>query len=150
MPCSMRTLSNLIQPGILTDRLTEVGPLWRCASRACATGRREPTIRRASASHRQSCRLRPAFEEPPYTDPDPLSERRVNDFAPLAALLGKDAPGLSATGTTCWHSVDRYDYPASANVVVHPYDWQGDRGAKYAWREHTGHGYWRGNQWQAF
>jgi hypothetical protein len=41
-------------------------------------------------------------------------------------------------------------YPANANVVVHPYDWQADNGAKYAWREHTGRGYWMGDQWQPF
>jgi opacity protein-like surface antigen len=53
-------------------------------------------------------------------------------------------------GTTCWHSVDRYDYPTGANVVVHPYDWQADNGATYAWREHPGRGYWQGNQWTPF
>jgi hypothetical protein len=53
-------------------------------------------------------------------------------------------------GTTCWHSVDQYDYPSGANVVVHPYNWQADNGANYAWREHPGRGYWQGDQWQPF
>jgi hypothetical protein len=46
--------------------------------------------------------------------------------------------------------VERYDYPPNANVVVHPYDWQADNGANFAWREHPGRGYWQGDQWQPF
>ena len=118
----------LIQPGILTDRLTEV---LRDGARALLTQAveaevsellaatadlktddgcrrvvrhghlserrtitgigpvavRQPRVRdreasrqsgNASASRRQFCRLRPAFEEPRYADPDPLSERRVD------------------------------------------------------------------------
>jgi hypothetical protein len=68
----------------------------------------------------------------------------IEGYGPSSAIVCDQA------GTTCWHSVDRYDYPANANVVVHPYDWRGDNGAKYAWREHTGRGYWMGDQWQAF
>jgi hypothetical protein len=45
-------------------------------------------------------------------------------------------------GTTCWHPVERYDYPTGANVVVHPYDWQANNGLNYGSREHTGRGYW--------
>jgi hypothetical protein len=50
----------VVRHGHLPERqiLTGIG-LWRCASRACATGRRAPTIRRASASRRQSCRPTP-------------------------------------------------------------------------------------------
>jgi hypothetical protein len=68
----------------------------------------------------------------------------IEGYGPSSAIVCDQA------GTTCWHSVDRYDYPANANVVVHPYDWQADNGAKYSWREHTGRGYWMGDQWQAF
>src|SRR5258707_256669 len=56
----------------------------------------------------------------------------VGGYGPSSAIVCDQA------GTTCWLSVDRYDYPANANVVVHPYDWQADNGAKYSWREHTG------------
>ncbi len=43
--------------------------------------------------------LCPALEEPRYADPDPLSERRLDRrfWRGAGRLLGKDAPGLSAT-----------------------------------------------------
>jgi hypothetical protein len=68
----------------------------------------------------------------------------IEGYGPSSAIVCDQA------GTTCWHSADRYDYPPNANVVVHPYDWQADNGANYAWREHTGRGYWRGENWEAF
>jgi hypothetical protein len=68
----------------------------------------------------------------------------VEGYGPSSAIVCDQA------GTTCWHSVDRYDYPPNANVVVHPYDWQADSGANYAWREHPGRGYWQGDQWTPF
>ena len=68
----------------------------------------------------------------------------IEGYGPSSAIVCDQA------GTTCWHSVERYDYPPDANVVVHPYDWQVDNGANLAWREHTGRGYWRGDQWEAF
>ena len=68
----------------------------------------------------------------------------IEGYGPSSAIVCDQA------GTTCWHSVDRYDYPPNANVVVHPYDWQADNGANYAWREHPGRGYWQGDQWQPF
>ena len=68
----------------------------------------------------------------------------VEGYGPSSAIVCDQA------GTTCWHSVERYDYPTGANVVVHPYNWQADNGANYAWREHPGRGYWQGEQWQQF
>ena len=65
-------------------------------------------------------------------------------YGPSSAIVCDEA------GTTCWHSVERYDYPPDARVVVHPYDWQADNGANFAWREHTGRGYWRGSDWEQF
>ena len=50
----------------------------------------------------------------------------------------------------CWHSMERYDYPPSAGVELHPYDWRWDNGANYAWKEHQGRGYWRGSDWETF
>ena len=44
----------------------------------------------------------------------------------LGQLTDQQAIVCDQAGTTCWHSVDRYDYPPNANLVVHPYDWQGD------------------------
>ena len=68
----------------------------------------------------------------------------IEGYGPSSAIVCDQA------GTTCWHSVERYDYPPNANVVVHPYDWQWDSGANYAWREHPGRGYWQGENWQQF
>jgi hypothetical protein len=68
----------------------------------------------------------------------------IEGYGPSSAIVCDQA------GTTCWHSVERYDYPPNAYVVVHPYDWQWDSGANYAWREHTGRGYWQGDQWTPF
>ena len=68
----------------------------------------------------------------------------IEGYGPSSAIVCDQA------GTTCWHSVERYDYPSGAAVVVHPYDWQPDSGVNYAWREHPGRGYWQGNQWQPF
>jgi opacity protein-like surface antigen len=53
-------------------------------------------------------------------------------------------------GGYCWHSLERYDYPPTASVVVHPYDWRWNEGDRFAWREHKGRGYWRGDDWEAF
>ena len=50
----------------------------------------------------------------------------------------------------CWHSMERYDYPPDASVEIHPYGWQWDNGANYAWREHPGRGYWQGDEWRVF
>lgn len=50
----------------------------------------------------------------------------------------------------CWHSVRRYDYPPNANVVIHPYNWRWHEGDRYAWREHSGRGFWQGDEWQTF
>jgi hypothetical protein len=71
-------------------------------------------------------------------------------FQPRRRIVSSRLLSGDQAGTTCWHSVERYDYPPNANVVVHPYDWQWDSGANYAWREHTGRGYWQGDQWTPF
>lgn len=68
----------------------------------------------------------------------------VEGYGPSSAIVCDQA------GTTCWHSVERYEYPAGANVVVHPYNWQPDAGVTYAWKEHPGRGYWMGDTWQPF
>lgn len=52
----------------------------------------------------------------------------IEGYGPSSAIVCDEA------GTTCWHSVERYEYPPNAHVVVHPYDWRWDTGAKYAWR----------------
>jgi hypothetical protein len=86
----------------------------------------------------------PAFAQATVTGaPRGTAPVTIEGYGPSSAIVCDQA------GTTCWHSVQRYDYPPNANVVVHPYDWQAD-GANLAWREHPGRGYWQGDQWQPF
>jgi hypothetical protein len=50
----------------------------------------------------------------------------------------------------CWHAEQSYDYPSGVQVYVHPQDWVWNDGDHYVWREHSGRGYWQGDQWMAF
>ncbi len=50
----------------------------------------------------------------------------------------------------CWHSQEAYDYPQGAGVVVHSHDWRWNDGDHFAWKEHSGRGYWHGSDWQQF
>ena len=77
----------------------------------------------------------------------------------LGAMLATSAlvfssAGASAavvcSGRVCWHTHDRYDYPANARVVVHDDDWRWGRREHYTWREHEGRGFWRGRRWEDF
>lgn len=47
----------------------------------------------------------------------------------------------------CWHTTERYTYPAESKVVVHEDSWKWEPSEKYTWREHTGRGYWRDKEW---
>jgi len=71
-----------------------------------------------------------------------------------AGILAYSAVGASAVvacaGNVCWHSHDRYDYPASARVVVHEDNWKWGRHDHYRWREHEGRGYWHGSRWSGW
>jgi hypothetical protein len=68
-----------------------------------------------------------------------------------ASLLAPSGAGASAeiacAGTVCWHTPERYDYPAEANVTIHPNAWRWGPQEHYSWREHEGRGYWRGDRW---
>ena len=68
----------------------------------------------------------------------------VEGYGPSSVIVCDEA------GTTCWHSLERYDYPQGAGVVVHPYGWRWNEGDHYVWREHAGRGYWRGSEWEPF
>jgi len=77
----------------------------------------------------------------------------------LGALIGAGALALSAlsasaaiacVGNVCWHSHERYEYPAHARVVVHDDDWKWGRHEHYRWREHEGRGYWNGHRWSTW
>ncbi|HEY7244660.1 MAG TPA: hypothetical protein VH678_12355 [Xanthobacteraceae bacterium] len=69
-----------------------------------------------------------------------------------AGLLAFSAGGASAaiacTGSVCWHTHERYEYPPEARVIIHPDHWRAGRGEHYVFREHEGRGYWRGDRWR--
>jgi hypothetical protein len=77
----------------------------------------------------------------------------------LGALMGVSALALSAAGASaavacvgnvCWHTHERYEYPAHARVVVHEDGWKWGRHEHYRWREHDGRGYWNGRRWTSW
>jgi hypothetical protein len=71
-----------------------------------------------------------------------------------AAVLTVSAVSASAavvcTGRVCWHTHERYEYPAHAGVVVHEDNWKWGRHDHYRWREHEGRGYWNGSRWRSW
>ena len=69
-----------------------------------------------------------AAQENAPGSPKGTAPATIEGYGPSSAIVCDQA------GTTCWHSVERYDYPSGANVVVHPYNWQADNGAKYSWK----------------
>jgi hypothetical protein len=68
--------------------------------------------------------------------------------AGLLVVSGVNASAeVACVGPVCWHITERYDYPAEANVTIHPNDWRWGPQEHYTWREHEGRGYWRGDRW---
>jgi hypothetical protein len=49
----------------------------------------------------------------------------------------------------CWHVRGRPTYGPELRLSIHPDNWRWARGerARYRWREHRGHGYWRNGAW---
>ncbi len=77
----------------------------------------------------------------------------------LGTTLGTAAVALSAmtasaaiacTGTFCWHTKVRYEYPAGSRVAVHEDNWKWGPSERYTWRQHEGRGYWAGDKWIEF
>ncbi len=78
----------------------------------------------------------------------------------LTALLGLGAATASIPSASaaiacnaegqCWHVRRPYAYPPAYGVVVHPDNWRWGPGERFAWREHTGRGYWRNGVWIRF
>ena len=77
----------------------------------------------------------------------------------IGALVGASALALSAAsasasvacvGNVCWHTHERYEYPAHTRVVVHDDNWKWGRHEHYRWREHEGRGYWNGRHWSSW
>jgi hypothetical protein len=50
----------------------------------------------------------------------------------------------------CWHTQERYTYPPTATIIVHPDDWKWRDNEKFRWHEHEGRGYWHGGVWIGF
>jgi hypothetical protein len=77
-----------------------------------------------------------------------------------AALLGLSVAATSAATASaavacnregaCWHTRHRYAYRPEYGVVVHPNNWRWGAHEHYAWREHSGRGYWRNGHWERF
>jgi len=80
--------------------------------------------------------------------------------AAAAAVLALGAWAVSAPAASaaiacngegqCWHVRHAYTYAPGYGVVVHPDGWRWGPTEHFAWREHTGRGYWRGGVWVKF
>jgi hypothetical protein len=79
----------------------------------------------------------------------------MNAFA-KALLVGVGTLTLTATSLSaavvcnaegdCWH-VRNPHYKPELRLQIHPDDWKWSGSEHYRWREHAGHGYWRGGTW---
>jgi hypothetical protein len=69
-----------------------------------------------------------------------------------AGMLALSSMSASAaivcSGNVCWHTQERFEYPARAGIVVHEDDWR--PGPRITFREHEGRGYWHGSRWTAW
>ena len=76
-----------------------------------------------------------------------------------ACLAAASALALSASTASaaivcngdgdCWHVQGHADYKPELHLRVHPdsWKWHNADASRYRWREHNGHGYWRGGVW---
>ena len=79
---------------------------------------------------------------------------------PAVALLGLSTLAITASAASaaivcnaegaCWHSRRAYTYRPEYGVVVHPNNWRWGENEHYAWREHSGRGYWHNGGWVRF
>jgi hypothetical protein len=67
----------------------------------------------------------------------------------IATSIGASA-AIACAGNACWHVKERYSYPAESKVIVHEDNWKWGPSEHFAWREHAGRGYWRGDAWTDF
>ncbi len=63
----------------------------------------------------------------------------------LAASMASASAAIVCTGSVCWHTHERYEYPSSARVIVQEDDWRPGPGITF--REHEDRGYWSGDRW---
>jgi hypothetical protein len=78
----------------------------------------------------------------------------------LAALIGAGVLAATATNASayvvcnragdCWHTHDRYAYPAGFGINIHDDKWRWRHHDRYRWHEHDGRGYWRNGVWVTF
>jgi hypothetical protein len=66
-------------------------------------------------------------------------------FLALSTLAASAA--IVCSGNVCWHTQERYAYPPEARVIVHDDDWRWGPNERFAFREHEGRGYWKGENW---
>ncbi len=65
----------------------------------------------------------------------------------VAASAVSASAAIICSGSVCWHTTERYEYPPDARVVVHEDTWKPAADAHVTWREHPGRGYWREDKW---
>ncbi len=65
----------------------------------------------------------------------------------LMASVESSQAAIACSDNVCWHAREAYEYPSESRVVIHPDHWRWGPQEKYAWREHSGRGYWRGDEW---
>ncbi len=63
----------------------------------------------------------------------------------LAFSAASASAAIVCNGNVCWHVHQRYSYPPTAHVIVHPDTWHA--GPTITFHEHTGRGYWNGDRW---
>jgi hypothetical protein len=75
-------------------------------------------------------------------------------LALATSAVAFSAAGASAaivcSGSVCWHTTERYEYPSHARVVIHDDNWRWGHREHYSWREHEGRGFWHGRRWEEF
>ena len=74
-----------------------------------------------------------------------------------AVIVGASALTLAATAASaaivcndegeCWHVKGGADFRPELRLHVHPDTWRWSKSDHFRWREHAGHGYWRGGNW---
>ncbi len=48
----------------------------------------------------------------------------------------------------CWHIKGKADfYKPEHGIHIHPDDWKWGKEEHFKWREHEGHGFWKGDVW---
>ena len=64
----------------------------------------------------------------------------------MAASMVSASAAIVCQGRVCWHATET-NFPPEARVVVHEDNWHWGPRERFSFREHEGHGYWRGGRW---